>query len=64
MATQIRIRSGTTAQWSSANPTLAEGEMGINLDTSNFKIGDGTTAWNDLPYWLSDGLNPFLLMGV
>jgi hypothetical protein len=24
--------------------------MGIETDTSKFKIGDGTTAWNSLPY--------------
>ena len=30
------------------NPTLAQGELGIELDTGRFKIGDGVTAWNTL----------------
>jgi hypothetical protein len=33
---------------------LLEGEIGIQLDSARnrIKIGDGTTAWNDLPYFL------------
>jgi hypothetical protein len=46
--TQIQIRRGTAAQWTSANPILASGEFGYETDTGNFKIGDGTTAWNTL----------------
>ena len=33
-----------------ANPTLAQGELGIELDTGRIKIGDGVTAWNTLKY--------------
>jgi hypothetical protein len=29
---------------------LASGEMGIELDTHTFKIGDGVIRWNQLPY--------------
>jgi hypothetical protein len=50
MATRIQFRRGLAASWTSANPTLAQGEMGIELDTDQFKIGDGTTAWNTLGY--------------
>jgi len=50
MAVQIQFRRDTGANWSSANPTLAVGEMGINTTTNQFKIGDGTTAWNSLSY--------------
>lgn len=46
--TQIQIRRGTAAQWSSANPILASGEFGYETDTGKFKIGDGTTAWNSI----------------
>jgi hypothetical protein len=46
--TQIQIRRGTAAQWSSANPVLASGEFGYETDTGKFKIGDGTTAWNSI----------------
>jgi hypothetical protein len=50
MAVQIQIRNGTAAQWTSANPTLAVGEMGAETDTGKFKIGTGSTAWNSLAY--------------
>lgn len=46
----IQTRSGTAAQWTSANPILALGEQGIETDTRKVKYGDGTTAWNTLAY--------------
>jgi hypothetical protein len=50
MAIQIQFRRGTATEWSSVNPILAEGEMGIELNTDLFKIGNGVDPWNDLPY--------------
>ena len=50
MAVQIQFRNDTAANWTSANPTLAVGEMGIETDTDQFKIGDGATAWTSLGY--------------
>ncbi len=50
MAQQIQFRRGTAAQWSAANPILAQAEMGIETDTDQFKLGDGVTAWNSLSY--------------
>lgn len=50
MAVIIQIRRGTAAQWTTANTILADGEMGYEKDTSKFKFGDGTTAWNALDY--------------
>ena len=50
MATQIQLRRGTAAEWTAADPVLAEGEMGIELDTSNFKIGNGVNSWSTLDY--------------
>jgi hypothetical protein len=47
---QIQFRRDTSTSWSFANPILASGEMGIELDTRQFKIGDGNTRWNLLPY--------------
>ena len=47
--TQIQFRRGTAAQWSGTNPVLAVAEFGYVTDTGDFKIGDGTTAWNSLP---------------
>lgn len=36
--------------WITNNPILADGELGFESDTSNFKIGDGVSRWNDLNY--------------
>jgi hypothetical protein len=40
------------AFFTSLNPVLLLGEYGIELDTGQFKVGDGSTAWNALPYGL------------
>ena len=50
MAQQIQFRRGTSAEWASANPILAQGEIGINLDGNRFKVGTGLTSWNYLDY--------------
>jgi hypothetical protein len=50
MAIQIQLRHGTAAAWIAANPLLAEGEVGLETDTSKFKIGTGLLNWNALPY--------------
>ena len=50
VVTQIQIRRGTAAQWTSANPTLAAGEFGYETDTGKAKIGNGSSAWIILSY--------------
>lgn len=50
MATQIQFRRDTAANWTSANPTLAAGELGLETDTTYYKIGNGSTAWTSLAY--------------
>lgn len=50
MAVQIQLRNDTASNWTTANPTLAQGELGIETDTRKYKIGDGSTAWNSLAY--------------
>jgi len=50
MAVQIQFRRGTAAEWTAANPLLAQGEMGLEWDTNKFKIGTGSTYWNYLGY--------------
>ncbi len=51
---RIQLRNDTATNWASANPVLLAGEVGIETDSvrNRIKIGDGTTAWNDLPYFL------------
>lgn len=53
MATRMQQRRGTAAQWTSANPVLAAGEIGFETDTGKFKIGDGTNTWSNLDYFLT-----------
>jgi hypothetical protein len=55
IVTQIQVRRGTAAQWTSANPVLASGEWGYETDTNKGKIGNGVTAWNSLAYVLGIG---------
>jgi hypothetical protein len=51
---QIQLRRDTAANWATANPVLAQGEPAIELDTGRLKFGDGTTAYNSLPYFEAD----------
>tara|TARA_Y100000287_G_scaffold85379_1_gene67803 strand:+ start:297 stop:3224 length:2928 start_codon:yes stop_codon:yes gene_type:complete len=52
MVARIQIRRDTAGDWTAANPTLSAGEMGWESDTSKAKIGDGSTAWNSLGYFI------------
>jgi hypothetical protein len=47
---QLKVRSDTAANWTSANPTLLANELGRETDTGKIKIGTGSTAWTALPY--------------
>jgi hypothetical protein len=51
MATvRVQLRGDTAANWTAANPVLAAREFAIETDTSKYKIGNGSTAWNSLAY--------------
>jgi hypothetical protein len=56
MATRMQQRRGSAADWISTNsgdgPVLNAGEIGYETDTGKFKIGDGATAWDSLPYFV------------
>lgn len=52
---RLQVRRDTAANWSSANSILASGEHGYETDTGKFKIGDGTTAWSSLSYFITGG---------
>lgn len=51
----LQHKRDTAANWTANNPTLLAGQLGIETDglttTPKFKIGDGSTAWNTLPYF-------------
>ena len=61
--TLIAHRRGLAGQWTATNPILASGELGLELPidpptdpTVRIKVGNGVTAWNDLPYQDTAGL--------
>ena len=47
---RIQVRRGTASQWTSVNPILAAGEMGVESDTNLFKFGNGSSTWTALAY--------------
>jgi hypothetical protein len=44
---RIIIRNDTAANWSSSNPVLLKGELGIETDTGVVKYGDGVATWDN-----------------
>lgn len=50
MADKIQLRRDTAANWTSSNPILADGEIGLERDTDKFKVGNGTDNWATRPY--------------
>lgn len=56
MAIRIQIRRDKESRWATEDPTLAQGEYGVQLDDTTaevmgFKIGDGINKWSDLPLY-------------
>jgi len=56
MATRIKLRRDTAANWLLSNPILAQGETGFETDSRAMKLGDGTTRWADLKYAVTGNL--------
>ncbi len=48
--TTFKVKRAKSDIWTKVNPVLSHGEPGCELDTHQLKVGDGNTAWNDLPY--------------
>ncbi len=61
MLTRMQQRRGTAAEWAdsviSSTVILAAGEVGLETDTGKFKIGNGTSVWSALSYYLKDSQN-------
>jgi hypothetical protein len=55
MAVIIQLRRDTAANWTTVNPVLHDGELGIERDTGKAKLGDGSSAWSSLSYWQPTG---------
>jgi hypothetical protein len=48
--TTIQVRRDTAANWTSTNPILASGEIGLETDTNKTKFGNGSSTWTALSY--------------
>ena len=46
----LQLRNDLATNWTSKNPVLAKGEIGIEIDTNKFKFGDGVNTWTALYY--------------
>ena len=55
MSQIIQTRRDTAANWTSVNPVLANGEMGLETDTVKIKWGNGMSTWNSLAYFTGSG---------
>lgn len=51
MSAIIQIRRDLAATWTSVNPTLASGEIGLETDTRKLKFGNGVDNWTTLSYF-------------
>ena len=51
MSYKIQIRRDNASNWSLKNPVLSIGEMGLEIDSHQFKLGDGVTNWNSLAFY-------------
>lgn len=47
---RTKLRRGTAAAWTAANPILLAGEEGYETDTRKRKVGNGTSTWTALAY--------------
>jgi hypothetical protein len=52
---RIVFRRDTAAAWTTANPVLLNGELGLETDTRKLKIGDGASTWGSLAYYSTSG---------
>jgi hypothetical protein len=60
ITTRIANKYDSVQNWSTNNPTLLAGEIGIELDSNTnsmkVKVGDGSTSWNNLPYITTEAI--------
>lgn len=66
MADKIQLRRDNATNWTTNNPVLLSGEIGVEFNTAQLnstsilrmKIGDGSSAWNSLPYMNTGSFTP------
>lgn len=50
---KIQLRHDIKTNWESNNPVLLKGEVALETDSNNIKIGNGRDNYNNLPYFIS-----------
>jgi hypothetical protein len=48
---KILFRRDSAANWTSVDPVLSAGEIGLESDTDKIKLGDGSSSWTELDYF-------------
>ena len=51
LSAKLKLRTDLASNWTTSNPILLAGELGLESDTKKIKIGDGVKAWKNLEYW-------------
>lgn len=51
LTVKFKNRADTAINWTTANPILGLGELGLETNTNKIKFGDGVSTWNSLPYY-------------
>lgn len=67
LITKVKLKTATTAEWAAANPVLLKGEVGFEITDEGkkkMKVGDGTTAWAGLDYFVSGDEHSTLVFEV
>lgn len=57
---KIKLRRDSFSNWSTENPVLLDGELGIETDTGRGKVGDGSKSWNNLTYVFNRNSNRYV----
>ena len=60
VAKRVQLRHDTAANWASVGNSLVllAGEFAYEVDTRRLKVGNGTTVWNALPYFVPGNTGP------
>lgn len=62
MAVSVQHRRGSASEWGMKDTILRAGEIGVEIESGWFKVGDGATHWNNLPYHIdADGVVALIL---
>lgn len=61
---KVKHRYDTASNWTTNNPVLLAGELGIESDTRKMKVGDGTTNWSSLKYITVNDLSDYVTLNT